>query len=116
MANQRSFNINCDTVSPVSQSAGSEFETFMQRSVYRQPWAPAILSTLGTSRPVVYQMAQSGAVNSDGTAHYAPRHARYPAEETKVLKRHGQEVADRSLQTLGHDPSADSTLETLLRF
>jgi hypothetical protein len=57
-----------DTVSPVSHSAGSEFETFMQRNVYRQPWAPAIPSTLGTSRPAVYQMAQSGAVKSDDGA------------------------------------------------
>ncbi|OSS45011.1 hypothetical protein B5807_09365 [Epicoccum nigrum] len=54
-----------DTVSPISHSAGSEFETFMQRGVYRQPWAPAIPSTLGTSRPAVYQMAQSGAIKSD---------------------------------------------------
>ena len=54
-----------DTVSPVSHSAGSEFEMFMQRSAYRQPWAPAIPSTLGTSRPAVYQMAQPGAVKSD---------------------------------------------------
>ncbi|KAJ4332803.1 hypothetical protein N0V87_008088 [Didymella glomerata] len=54
-----------DTVSPVSHSAGSEFEMFMQRGVYRQPWAPAIPSTLGTSRPAMYQMAQPGAVESD---------------------------------------------------
>jgi hypothetical protein len=80
---------NYDTVSPVSHSAGSEFDTFMQRSVYRQPWAPAIPSTLGTSRPAVYQMAQSGAVKSDDAAPYAPRHARHPAEGTKVLKRYG---------------------------
>jgi hypothetical protein len=59
---------------PVSHSAGSEFETFMQRNVYRQPWAPAISSTLGISRPAVYHMAQSGAVKSDDTAPYAPRH------------------------------------------
>jgi hypothetical protein len=37
----------------------------MQRSTCRQPWAPVIPSTLGTSRPAVYQMAQSGAVKSD---------------------------------------------------
>ena len=55
-------------VSPVSHSAGSEFETFMQRGAYRQPWAPAIPSTLGTSRPAVYQLAQSGAVKSDDGA------------------------------------------------
>lgn len=54
-----------DNVSPVSHSAGSEFELFMQRGIYRQPWAPAIPSTLGTSRPTMYQMAQPGAVKSD---------------------------------------------------
>ncbi|KAH6614198.1 hypothetical protein C7974DRAFT_320801 [Boeremia exigua] len=54
-----------DTVSPVSHNAGSEFEMFMQRSAYRQPWAPAIPSTLGTSRPAVYQMTQPGAVKSE---------------------------------------------------
>ena len=40
----------------------------MQRGAYRQPWAPAIPSTLGTSRPAVYQLAQSGAVKSDDGA------------------------------------------------
>lgn len=54
-----------DTVSPVSHSGGSEFEMYMQRNSYRQPWAPAVPSTLGTSRPAVYQMAESGAVKSD---------------------------------------------------
>jgi hypothetical protein len=54
-----------ETVSPVSHSAGSEFEMFMQRGAYRQPWAPAIPSTLGTSRPAMYQMAQPGAAKSD---------------------------------------------------
>jgi hypothetical protein len=38
---------------------------FMQRGAYRQPWAPAIPSTLGTSRPAMYQMAQPGAAKSD---------------------------------------------------
>ncbi|KAJ8107938.1 hypothetical protein OPT61_g8523 [Boeremia exigua] len=54
-----------DNVSPVSHSTGSEFEMFMQRSAYRQPWAPAVPSTLGTTRPAVYQAAQPGAVKSD---------------------------------------------------
>lgn len=53
-----------DNASPVSHN-GSDFEMFMQRGAYRQPWAPAVPSTLGTSRPAVYQMAQSGAVKSD---------------------------------------------------
>lgn len=57
-----------DNVSPVSHSGGSEFEMYMQRGNYRQPWAPAVPSTLGTSRPAVYQMAQSGAVKSDDGA------------------------------------------------
>jgi hypothetical protein len=58
-----------ETVSPVSHSAGSEFEMFMQRGAYRQPWAPAVPSTLGTSRPAMGQMSQPGAVKSeDGTS------------------------------------------------
>lgn len=57
-----------DTVSPVSHSAGSEFEMFMQRGAYRQPWAPAIPSTLGTSRPAVYHISQPGADKSDDGA------------------------------------------------
>lgn len=53
------------TMSPESQSAANEFELFMQRGAYRQPWAPAVPSSLGTSRQTVYQMSQNGAVQSD---------------------------------------------------
>lgn len=52
------------TISPVSQGVPNEFEMFMQRG-YRQPWAPAVPSTLGPSRPSVYHMTQGGAVKSD---------------------------------------------------
>jgi hypothetical protein len=53
------------TISPESQSAANEFELFMQRGNYRQPWAPAVPSSLGTSRQAVYQMSQNGAVQSE---------------------------------------------------
>ncbi|CAO2654650.1 Nn.00g113830.m01.CDS01 [Neocucurbitaria sp. VM-36] len=52
------------TISPVSQGATNEFEMFMQRG-YRQPWAPAVPSTLGPSRPNTYHMTQGGAIKSD---------------------------------------------------
>lgn len=52
------------TVSPVSQGAANEFEMFMQRG-YRQPWEPAVPSTLGPARPAVYHMTQGGAVNNE---------------------------------------------------
>ncbi|KAJ4379603.1 hypothetical protein N0V86_004784 [Didymella sp. IMI 355093] len=74
-----------DTVSPVSHSAGSEFEMFMQRGAYRQPWAPAIPSTLGTSRPAMYQMAQPGAVKSDdGTSEHEVDIKTNPATPVKA--------------------------------
>lgn len=50
------------TLSPVSQAGSNEFEMFMQRG-YRPPWAPAVPSTLGTSRPTMYHMDQNGSVN-----------------------------------------------------
>ena len=53
------------TISPVSQGATNEFEVFMQqRGGYRQPWAPAVPSTLGPSRPNTYMM-QGGAIKSE---------------------------------------------------
>lgn len=52
------------TISPVSQGGPNEFEMFMQRG-YRPPWAPAVPSTLGTSRPTMYHMSQTGTMKSD---------------------------------------------------
>ena len=52
------------TISPVSQGAANEFEMFMQRG-FRQPWAPAVPSTLGPARPTVYHMTQAGAMKSE---------------------------------------------------
>lgn len=55
------------TISPVSQGAASEFEMFMQRG-HRQPWAPAVPSTLGPARPSMYQMTQGGGIKSEDGA------------------------------------------------
>jgi hypothetical protein len=73
------------TMSPESQSAANEFELFMQRGNYRQPWAPAVPSSLGTSRQVVYQMSQNGAVQSEeGTSDRGAEIKTNPATPVKV--------------------------------
>lgn len=56
------------TVSPESQEASNEFEMFMQQRSYRPPYAPAVPSTLGPSRPSIYPMTQAGATKSEGGA------------------------------------------------
>jgi hypothetical protein len=47
-----------NSISPVSQNGTNEFEMFMQRG-YRPPWAPAVPSTLGPARPVMYHTSQA---------------------------------------------------------
>ncbi|KAJ4301611.1 hypothetical protein N0V90_003704 [Kalmusia sp. IMI 367209] len=59
------------TMSPDSQGAANEFEMFLQQSSsnpapyvptsnrYRQPWTPAIPSSLGGSRPAMHQMVHA---------------------------------------------------------
>lgn len=55
------------TVSPVLQGQSSEFEIYMQRG-HRQPWAPAVPSTLGPARPTMYHLTQSGPINNEDGA------------------------------------------------
>jgi hypothetical protein len=72
------------SISPVSQTGANEFEMFMQRG-YRPPWAPAVPSTLGTSRPAVYHMAQTGAIRSeDGVSENGVDVKTNPATPVKV--------------------------------
>jgi hypothetical protein len=72
------------SISPVSQTGANEFEMFMQRG-YRPPWAPAVPSTLGTTRPTVYHMAQAGAIRSeDGVSENGVEVKTNPATPVKV--------------------------------
>jgi hypothetical protein len=76
-----------NSISPVSQNGTNEFEMFMQRG-YRPPWAPAVPSTLGTTRPTVYQMAQAGAIKSeDGVSENGVDTKTNPATPVKVEAR-----------------------------
>jgi hypothetical protein len=72
------------SLSPVSQGASNEFEMFMQRG-YRPPWAPAVPSTLGTSRPTMYHSTQAGAIrNEDATSENGVEGKTNPATPVKV--------------------------------
>lgn len=55
------------SISPAPSGASNEFEMFMQRG-YRPPWAPAVPSTLGTSRPTMYPVAHAGGLRSEDGA------------------------------------------------
>ncbi|KAF1964645.1 hypothetical protein BU23DRAFT_520895 [Bimuria novae-zelandiae CBS 107.79] len=66
------------TMSPDSQGAANEFELFLQQqgasnpvtyvpapARYRQPWTPAVPSTLSTSRPAAHQMVHAVVFRND---------------------------------------------------
>jgi hypothetical protein len=73
-----------NSISPVSQNGTNEFEMFMQRG-YRPPWAPAVPSTLGPARPVMYHTSQAGAIkNDDGVSENGVDVKTNPATPVKV--------------------------------
>lgn len=86
------------SISPVSQGGSNEFEMFMHRG-YRQPWAPSVPSTLGTARPTMYHMTQTGAIKSDDGASENGVDAK--TNPTTPIK-----VEDRSTSP-GHHPGRD---------
>ncbi|KAF2871429.1 hypothetical protein BDV95DRAFT_494323 [Massariosphaeria phaeospora] len=79
------------TLSPDQQNAANEFEMFLQGQTqsaaprYRAPWAPAVPSTLGMSRPAMHSLAQVGGVKvEDGASDHGIDIKTNPATPVKL--------------------------------